>query len=166
MERDLTRGHELDDRWCLARRDVVVSADHDARLRWREPPALTRTVHVPLALHAHVRVEDDVLAVGGERDQEMLAVRLHGLYGAADDLSPRRGRSDLRRDELESGDDAPRERATQHGGRAKDRDAFRHAAVRRARRAGDSHAASARSRPRAKRPRWATRPRERHRRTE
>ena len=164
MERDLARGHELDDRRRLAWRDVFVRADHDARLRRSEPPALTGAVDVPLALHAHVRVEDHVFAVGGERDEEVLAVRLDGLHGAADDLSPRGGRRHLRSDEIESGDNAASESATQHGRRAKDRVAFGHPGFRSARRAGDSRAGFARIRPRAAHPRWATRPRERRRR--
>ena len=163
MERDLARGHELDHRWRLTGSDVLIGADHDARLGRREPPALAGTVHVPLPLHAHVGVKDDVLAVSGERDQEVLAVRLDGLHRSSDDLPARGRRSHLRRDKLEPRDNAPGERATEHGRGAKDRVALGHAAARRARRAGDSREAFARSRPREARRREATRPRERRR---
>jgi hypothetical protein len=126
MERDLARGHELHDGRCLAGGDVLVRADHDARLRWRKPPALPRSIDVPLPLHTHVGVQDDVLAVGGERDQEMLAIRFDRFHGAANDLSPRRRWSHLRCDEIEARDDAAGEGATQHGRRAKDRVALGH----------------------------------------
>ena len=128
MEHDLTRGQQLDHRWRLARGDVLVCTDHDARLRGREPPALAGPVDVPLPLHAHVRVKNDILAVGGERDQKVLAVRLDGLHGAADDLPARGRRSQLRLNKIEPGDHPPSERATKHGRRAIDRVAFGHAA--------------------------------------
>ena len=120
MQRDLARGHRLDDRRRLARRDVLVGSDDDARLRRREPPALIGTVDVPLPLHAHVGVKDNVFSIRRERDQEMLAVRLDRLHRAADDLSSGRGWSHLRRDQIESGHDTPGKGATQNGRRAKD----------------------------------------------
>src|SRR5439155_24631924 len=148
----LADGHKLDDGRRLARRNVLVGADDDARLRRREPPALPRTVDMPLPLHPHMRVKDDVLAIGGKRDQEVLAVRLDGLDRAADHLATRGGRRDFRRDELEARHDSPGKRASEHGRGAEDRVAFGHRAIRRARRAGDNRVASARSRPRAARP--------------
>ena len=128
MERHFTGGHELDDGRGLAGGDVLVRADHDARLGRGEPPALPRSVHVPLPLHAHVRVEDHVLSIRRERDQEVLAIRLDRLHRAADHPATRRRGSHLRRNEIESGDHATGERATEHARRTKDRVAFGHSA--------------------------------------
>ena len=127
MHRHLARGHELDDRRRLARRDVRVGPDDDACLGRREPPAFARAIHMPLPGHAHVRVEDDILAVRRERDHEVLPVRLHGLDRAPDDPALRSGERDLRCDDVESGDDATRERAAEHRRGAVDRVALRHA---------------------------------------
>src|SRR5436309_1330501 len=126
MERDLARRHELDHRRRLTRGDVLVRADHDSRLRRREPPALSGTVHMPLPLHAHVGVKHDILAVGSERDHEVLAVRLDRLHGAPYDLAAGGGGRHPCGNEVEPGDDAPGERATQHRRRAKDRVALGH----------------------------------------
>src|SRR5437660_3251522 len=152
MERELARGHELDHWRRLARRDVFIGGDDDARIRRFEPPALAGPVHVPHARHAHVGVEHDVLTVGLEGDHEVLPVRLHGLDRAPDDPALRSGERDLRCDDVESGDDATRERAAEHRRGAVDRVALRHAA-----RVSGSRGASARNRPRAAVQRGASR---------
>ena len=86
-------------------------------------PALAGPVDVPAAVHAHVRVQDQI---AGERHQQMLAARDDRFDGAPDDGVVVGDAVEGGKDRLEPRDGVPAERALQRARGAEDRVAFRH----------------------------------------
>ena len=63
-------------------KDIGVPGLADAHIVLRHAPALAGFVHVPGAVHAHVRVQNEIAA---ERHQQVLAARRHRFDGAPRD---------------------------------------------------------------------------------